>query len=344
MEQNKTGMITMKDVAIKAGVSTATVSRALMNPEKVSTQTRRKVQLAVTAVGYEPQPLTRQAKRSETRTILAVVPDICDGFFSEILRGIEETASDEGYLVLVVDCAHQHKKNFTDLLITRQVDGMLLLGANLPFSIGKAEQQNLPPMVMVNEFVPELELPTVHIDNLTAAYEAVEYLFKLGHQRIACISGPEGTPLFEYRVQGFIQAMRRHSIPPAEQGIFRGDINFRTGANGLNTLISRPNPPTAIFCHSDIIAFGALSQAKSNGLNVPGDLSLIGFDDITLAQFCDPPLTTVAQPRYQIGCDAMLLLLRQVRQHALINSSLLLESKLIIRRSTAMPGVRHSRF
>ncbi len=337
-----TVVATMKDVAEKAGVSTATVSRALMNPEKVSAQTRKRVQIAVQSVGYDPQPLARQVKRNETRNVLVMVHDICDPFYSEMLRGIEETADEQGYLVLIADCAHQHpdKKSFSDLIIARQIDGMLLLGSVLPFAIDKTQQQNLPPMVMANEFVPELELATVHIDNLTAAYEAADYLFKLGHRRIGCISGPADLTLCQYRVQGFIQALRRHGIPAGEHMVYRGDISFQTGAAGLNALISQTNPPTAIFCHSDIIAFGALSQARKIGLSVPNDLSLIGFDDITLANYCDPPLTTVAQPSFQIGREATLLLLQQVRQHQMTNTSLLLDSKLIVRGSTAAPRIK----
>ncbi|TKI03439.1 DNA-binding transcriptional regulator CytR [Martelella alba] len=340
MERKKPSvMATMKDVAEKAGVSTATVSRALMNPEKVSVQTRKRVQIAVQSVGYDPQPLARQIKRSETRNLLVMVPDICDPFFAEILRGIEETADEQGYLVLLADCAHQQptRKSFTNLIIARQIDGILLLGSNLPFAIDKSQQQNFPPMVMANEFVPELELSTVHIDNLTASYEAVDYLFKLGHRRIGCIGGTEKHPQCQYRTQGYIQALRRHGIPTDQQMLFLGDISYQTGACGLNTLISQSQPPTAIFCHSDIIAFGALSQAKKIGLTVPDDLSLIGFDDITLANFCDPPLTTVAQPSYQIGREAMLLLLQQIRQHQISNTSLLLDSKLIVRGSSSPP-------
>ena len=331
-------MATMKDVAEKAGVSTATVSRALMNPEKVSAQTRKRVQIAVQSVGYDPQPLSRQIKRNETSNLLVMVPDICDPFFADMLRGIEETADEQGYLVLLADCAHQRpaKKSFSDLIIARQIDGMLLLGSTLPFAIDRSQQPNLPPMVMANEFVPELELATVHIDNLTASYEAVDYLFKLGHRRIGCIGGAE-LPLCQYRLQGYIQALRRHGVPAEEHMVFLGDISYQTGAAGVNALISQINPPTAIFCHSDIIAFGALSQAKKIGLSVPDDLSLIGFDDITLASFCDPPLTTVAQPSYQIGREAVLLLLQQIRQHQVTNTSLLLDSELIIRGSSAAP-------
>ncbi|EGO8361378.1 DNA-binding transcriptional regulator CytR [Escherichia coli] len=331
---------TMKDVALKAKVSTATVSRALMNPDKVSQATRNRVEKAAREVGYLPQPMGRNVKRNESRTILVIVPDICDPFFSEIIRGIEVTAANHGYLVLIGDCAHQNQqeKTFIDLIITKQIDGMLLLGSRLPFDASIEEQRNLPPMVMANEFAPELELPTVHIDNLTAAFDAVIYLYEQGHKRIGCIAGPEEMPLCHYRLQGYVQALRRCGIMVDPQYIARGDFTFEAGSKAMQQLLDLPQPPTAVFCHSDIMALGALSQAKRQGLNVPEDLSIIGFDNIDLTQFCDPPLTTIAQPRYEIGREAMLLLLDQMQGQHVGSGSRLMDCELIIRGSTrALP-------
>ncbi|MBI0230781.1 DNA-binding transcriptional regulator CytR [Yersinia pestis] len=317
-------MTTMKDVAEMAGVSTATVSRALMNPEKVSTVTRQKVEQAVLAVGYSPHALSRNIKRNESRTILVIVPDISDPFFADVIQGIEHAAA-------------QQERTFVNLIITKQIDGMLLLGSNLPFDASKEEQRNLPPMVMANEFAPELELPTVHIDNLTAAYEAVNYLHELGHKRIACIAGPESLPLSHYRLQGYIQALRRNGITVDNDYIIRGDFSYEAGAQSFAALMELPHPPTAIFSHNDVMAVGAIWQAKQLGLRIPQDVSLVGFDDLKLSQFCDPPLTTVAQPRYQIGQQAMLLLLEQLQGHSVQSGSRLLDTELIIRESTAAP-------
>ncbi len=331
---------TMKDVALKAKVSTATVSRALMNPDKVSQATRNRVEKAAREVGYLPQPMGRNVKRNESRTILVIVPDICDPFFSEIIRGIEVTAANHGYLVLIGDCAHQNQqeKTFIDLIITKQIDGMLLLGSRLPFDASIEEQRNLPPMVMANEFAPELELPTVHIDNLTAAFDAVNYLCEQGHKRIGCIAGPEEMPLCHYRLQGYVQALRRCGIMVDPQYIARGDFTFEAGSKAMQQLLDLPQPPTAVFCHSDVMALGALSQAKRQGLKVPEDLSIIGFDNIDLTQFCDPPLTTIAQPRYEIGREAMLLLLDQMQGQHVGSGSRLMDCELIIRGSTrALP-------
>ena len=328
---------TMKDVALQANVSTATVSRALMNPEKVSQATRNRVEQAALEVGYLPQMQGRNMKRNESRTILVIVPDICDPFFSEVIRGIEVTAAAQGYLVLIGDCAHQNQqeKTFIDLIITKQIDGMLLLGSRLPFDASIEEQRNLPPMVMANEFAPELGLPTVHIDNLTAAFDAVNYLHELGHQRIGCIAGPEEMPLCHYRLQGYVQALRRSGITIDPHYIARGNFTYEAGASALEQLLALPKPPTAVFCHSDIMALGALSWAKRQGLKVPDDLSIIGFDNISLAEFCDPPLTTVSQPRFDIGREAMLLLLNQLSGQFVDSGSRLLDCELIVRGSTS---------
>ena len=327
---------TMKDVAEKAKVSTATVSRALMNPEKVSQATRNRVEEAAVALGYLPHTLSRNTRRNDSRTLLVIVPDICDPFFSEIIRGIEITAAKQGYLVLIGDCAHQNQqeKTFIDLIISKQIDGMLLLGSQLPFDASREEQRNLPPMVMANEFAPDLELPTVHIDNLTAAFNAVNYLQQLGHTRIACIAGPEGMPLSHYRLQGYIQALRRHGQAVEPGYIVRGDFSYDAGASALQQLLRLPSPPSVVFCHSDVMALGAMSYARRHGLNVPQDISIMGFDDISLSQFCDPPLTTMAQPRFKIGEEAMLLLLEQLNGHAVNSGSRLLDCDLVIRGST----------
>ena len=131
----------------------------------------------------------------------------------------------------------------------------------------------------------------MHIDNLTAAFEAVHYLHQLGHRQIACVAGPEQMPLSHYRLQGYVQALRRNGITVESSYITRGDFTYEAGAQALTALMAQPKPPTAVFCHSDVMAIGVLSQAKKMGLRIPQDLSIVGFDDLKLAQYCDPPLT-----------------------------------------------------
>ncbi|WP_256388328.1 MULTISPECIES: DNA-binding transcriptional regulator CytR [unclassified Salinivibrio] len=333
-------MATMKDVAHIAGVSTATVSRALMNPEKVSASTRKKVEQAVVEAGYSPNSLARNLRRNESKTIVAIIPDICDPYFSEIIRGIEEAAMEHGYLVLLGDSAQQQNRenSFVNLVFTKQADGMLLLGTDVPFDVSKPEQKNLPPLVMACEYAPELELPTVHIDNLTAAFEAVNYLTQVGHTRIANITGATHTALTQFRTQGYQQALRRAGITVNPAYSVTGDFSFASGARAMTSLLSLPEPPTAVFCHCDVMAVGAMQQAKRLGMRVPQDISIVGFDDIQFAEYCDPPLTTVSQPRYDIGRQAMLMLLSILRGRDVNAGSRLLDAKLVIRESVAPPS------
>ncbi|EOX4933469.1 DNA-binding transcriptional regulator CytR [Vibrio alginolyticus] len=339
MNERLKTMATMKDVAQLAGVSTATVSRALMNPEKVSSSTRKRVEDAVLEAGYSPNSLARNLRRNESKTIVTIVPDICDPYFSEIIRGIEDAAMEHGYLVLLGDSGQQKKResSFVNLVFTKQADGMLLLGTDLPFDVSKPEQKNLPPMVMACEFAPELELPTVHIDNLTSAFEAVNYLTQLGHKRIAQISGPDTAILCHFRQQGYQQALRRAGITKDPQYSVITEFSFDGGAKAVRKLLELPEPPTAIFCHCDTMAIGAIQEAKKLGLRVPQDLSVVGFDDINFAQYCDPPLTTISQPRYEIGRQAMLMMLEMLKGHDVHSGSRLLETNLVIRGSAAPP-------
>ncbi len=192
---------------------------------------------------------------------------------------------------------------------------------------------------MACEYAPELELPTVHIDNLTAAYEAVNYLTQMGHKRIAQISGPDQAALCQFRSQGYQQALRRGGIELNPAYTVKGDFSFAAGARAVTALLSLPEPPTALFCHSDVMAIGAMQQAKRLGLRVPQDLSIVGFDDIQFAEYCDPPLTTVSQPRYEIGRQAMLMLLELLKGKDVRAGSRLLDAKLVIRESAAPPSM-----
>lgn len=332
---------TMKEVAAYVGVSTATVSRALMKPEKVASTTRQKVEQAALALGYPLHAFVRHGRRGGARTVLVIVPDICAPFFDEIIKGIEHTAAKQGYFVLLSDCAYQtqQEQHWFDLIITQQIAGILLLGSRIPFNVGQDGQHNLPPLVMVNEFAPELNIPTVHIDNLTAAFEAVSFLYSLGHRRIACITGPNHVLPCQYRLKGYIQALRRAGVEENPRYIVNGDFSYQSGVSALNLLMSQPIPPTAIFCHNDVMAIGALSQARRLGLRVPQDLSLIGVDNIAQTAYTDPPLTTIAQPRFELGVEAMLLLLDKLNNRNAILGSRLLNSEFLLRASTSVPNM-----
>jgi len=331
---------TMKDVAKKAGVSTATVSRTLTSPDKVSPSARSKVMKAMNELGYSSVLSPRHQKSNDSRTLLILVPDICDPFFHEIIRGIEVTAAAEGYLVLTGDCAHQNLQevSFLDKILTRQIDGLLLLGSQVPVLSELSYREQLPPLVMANEFSADLAFPTVHIDNLTAAFNAVNWLLDAGLKKIACITGPDTMSHCRYRRQGYIQALNRRNIPVEPRYLARGDFSFSSGSDALTYLMQLPDPPDAIFCHNDRMALGVLHQASVMGIRVPEQLSVIGFDDIDAAQYSHPPLTTVTQPRFRIGCEAATLLIEIIQGKRVNGGSRLLEAGLTVRQSTLTPA------
>lgn len=342
LEEKHTSLAaTMKQVATLAGVSTATVSRALAKSDKVSASTRQKVERAVLSAGYSTSHLLRDTKGDIPHTVLVFLPDNDDPLSLAIIKGIEEIAAEKGRLVLLSHSDQKLWQNPTQLtpFFARRYSGIILLSPHLLCHLHTEDRQQLPPIVVANQcFSAPSGLPSVHIDNLTAAFNAVNHLYQLGHRRIAAICGSQEVPANYYRKQGYMQALRRHGIALEKRYVVYGDFSYQSGVRGLNTLMALPQPPTAIFCHHDLVAIGALAQAKNIGLSVPNDLSLIGFDGIPQTEYSDPPLTTVVQPGYQIGQQAMLLLLKLLQGQALNCSSLLLESQIIIRRTTATPS------
>ncbi len=332
-------MPTIKDVARVAGCSTATVSRALANPEKVSDTTRERVALAIAEVGYAPNVAARNLRRAESKTIVALLPDISNPFFSEIINGMEEVAHLAGYQVLIGDCEHDpaRAEAYFELLPTNQADGILLLTAEVPMVlVRQADGQSSFPLVMACEFFADIDLPTVAIDNHQAACHAIDYLISLGHRRIATLSGPAANPICKERVRGYHDTLAAHGLV-AEARIVEGDFGFRSGyQQGLALLEPGRTRPTAIFCHSDEMAIGVLKAARQLGLAVPGQLSVVGFDNIGFSEYCEPELTTISQPRNEIGQQAMRLLLGLMRGEPVVRRQTL-STQLIVRKSTGRP-------
>lgn len=328
--------ITMQQVAKNAGVSTATVSRALTHPEKVAEATRDRVERAMMTVGYIPQTITRHIRHRRCRQLLMITPEHGDAFFNEIICGAEAAAAARGYLLMVTSGHDQHHKRLLTLLRNGQFDGLLSSGSRHPLIKRLYEQLPLPPIVLISETASEWDLPTLHIDNMTAAFQTVRYLQQTGHRRIACISGPQALRQCQYRLQGYIQALQRDGICVEPRYIVAGEISVTAGSRALQQLMSLPYPPNAVFCHSDILALGVIRQAKKMGLHVPRDLSVVGFGDIEMARYSDPPLTTVSQPRLTMGREAVLLLLNRVTGKSPSQGSHLVDFELKIRGSTTL--------
>ncbi|HYD98121.1 MAG TPA: LacI family DNA-binding transcriptional regulator [Alphaproteobacteria bacterium] len=326
----------MKEVARLAGVSTATVSRALERPELVSEETRRKVADAVASAGYKPNLLARNLRKMEARSIIVIVPDVSNPFFSEVIHGIETAAHRAGYSVLLGNTENDpaRERAYGELIDDRRADGMILLNGRLPFRTRLAGAE-LPPLVMACEYLSDQDVPTVRIDNIEGARRAVMHLLGLGHRRIGHVTGPMWNVLSRDRLQGYRDTLIDHGLPYAEALVQPGDFSIGSGAAAGHALLSLPEPPTAIFAANDEMAMGVLRAARERGVAVPEALSLVGFDDIRFAAYVDPPLTTVAQPCRRIGEQAMAMLGALLSSEPPEERRVVLEAELVVRRSTA---------
>ena len=326
-------MASIKDVAKLAGVSTATVSRTLSMPEKVSERTRMRVLRAVEDIGYRLNTAARQFRRQRTETILVVVPDIGNPFFSNIIQGIETEAQRQGYRVVLgeSDSSQRDTASYAGYMRQQHADGAILLSVDGAEEFA-TESQNMP-VVMACEYLPKSPFPTVRINNSQAAMDAVSYLIDLGHRRIAYINGPADSPLCKDRLRGYKRAMKTAGLAIEPQWVAAGDYSPESGRLAAIELLQLKNPPTAIFTASDPMAIGALRAAAELGVSIPGKLSLIGFDDIRFAEYMSPSLTTVHQPREAIGHTAMQKLAKLLRGEA-VAAQTILEHELIVREST----------
>lgn len=334
--KNSTSLTTMKAVAQLAGVSTATVSRVLAIPDKVAPHTRARVFAAAIQLGYGELDGRSYYQLDYQRSILVLLSNIKDDFYSEIILGIQQVAAFHQCLIFLFDTySVSSSEKVINSRLFRCFDGIISLSAEPQACAPCLTLSNSPPSVIVNQFSINPAIPSVHIDNLSAAFEAVNYLITQGHKRIACVTGPEQWILCQYRQQGYIQALRRHNLSIEPQYITHGDFTFQAGREALERFWQQSSPPQAIFCQNDQMALGVLYQAKQLGISIPQQLSVIGFDGIIEGQFSDPPLTTIRQPCFAMGQQAMDLLLKLINNQSTPQHSHLLETELIVRQSVA---------
>ncbi|MGG4490254.1 LacI family DNA-binding transcriptional regulator [Metabacillus idriensis] len=327
-------MVKMNDVAEKANVSKATVSRVLRNPETVKKDTREKVLAIIEQLNYQPNILARHFRRSETNTILVVVPNIMNTVFSHILGGIEHAAGEKGYRVLLANTNKQVEKEYEylDHLKQRQVDGMILLSARMDKGVlGEVMRQY--PVVLTADYLEGIAIPTVSIDNVSSARTATEHIIKLGHSRVAHITGPLHLLLSQDRLKGYRQALLQNDLAVDNILIQEGDFSYESGYNQMTKLLALEHPPTAVFSANDEMATGVIKAAKDYGLSVPEDLAVVGFDNIKLSAIYDPGITTIAQPMFEMGKKSMELLLEQINGVEMTKRQYVLENELIIRES-----------
>ena len=328
------------DVARLVGVSTATVSRALTHPLKVSVATRTRVLDAVRATGYTPDVTAQSLRTRRTMMVLVIVPDIANPFFSEVLRGVDEmlSAADYGLIIGNLGGSLEKEARFVDLAFSRQVDGVVLLSGRIPATPKGTMREAGVPLVAACEVIldagSDSDLTQIEVGNEDATRLAVDYLLALGHRRFGYISGPPANVLDVARRGGVMAAL---AACPDGHPLFvmQGDFSDASGsAAAVQFLALKPAlRPTAIQAANDEMAIGFMQTVQAAGMRIPRDVSVIGFDDIAFAKYYAPALTTVRQPRHLLGERAALALLAAMRGEAKSPSERL-PTELCVRDST----------
>ena len=312
--------VTVQDVARVAGVSTATVSRALSDPNKVSEDARTAVRNAISATGYRLNKAARNLRKQQAGAVLILVPNLGNPFFSQILQGISAVFSETEFSILVSDTSDPSEGdlNLVDYFLDRRIDGLISLDGALSISELELFKHHSVDdrIVFACEWSPLVDFPSVRSNNAMGAKLAIQHLYDLGHRKIAHITGPEGNVLTRERREGMLQARQKLNLPTCAEWIIRGDFSLNSGFLAAQEIAGMVDRPTAVFCASDMVAIGLISGLKREGISVPNDISVVGFDDIEIAEFCDPPLTTIKQNRVGLGRAAAEQLLAQMGARA----------------------------
>jgi DNA-binding LacI/PurR family transcriptional regulator len=330
--------ISIKDIARVARVSHPTVSRAIRHSPLVKRETAEKIREIANKMGYRPNAVARGLVTRRTNTLGVVVTTIADPFIGEVVSGIEETANERGFSVFLAnsnaDPAREIKvvQSFQE----RRVDGILVAASRVGALYAPMLSRLKVPIVLINNQHPEEFVDSVVIDNVAASMKAVQYLIQLGHRRIAYMGDQFGLQSETERFAGYREALSQANCPFIPELVVQADGRPEGGGFAMEMLLAAPNPPTAVFCYNDMSAIGAMSRIRSHGLHVPQDISIVGFDDLFIASYTDPPLTTVQQPKRAMGRMATEILLK-ILQEPNYQAKIKMKGELIVRESTAPP-------
>ncbi|MGG0589470.1 LacI family DNA-binding transcriptional regulator [Priestia megaterium] len=334
-------MTTIKDIARVAGVSVTTVSRALNGYSDVNEKTRQKIAAVARELNYSPNTLARGLVMQKSKTIGLLVSGISresvkDNFTFEVLCGVNERASTLGYDLILfnTNTMMQREKTYTQLCRERRVDGAIIQGIKKEDPYLKEVVESDIPCVLVDIPVHSNSVGYVTTDNALGAKKAVKHLASLGHKHIGMINGHEDAFVSQERLNGYREALKECGLPFRSEWVVSGNFEEKKAEKVARELINRHKEVTAIFCASDLMALGALKACKELDLHVPKEISIVGYDNIVLASYSSPNLTTVGQEVFQIGYEAADLLIEMLEGKE-TNMKRYLDTKLIIRESTA---------
>jgi DNA-binding LacI/PurR family transcriptional regulator len=333
--------ISIKDIARAANVSHPTVSRALSYSPLVKGETAQRIRQIAASLGYRPSAIARSLATKKTKTIGVVVTTIADPFIADVISGVEETANDHGYSVFLANsnANPDREVKVVHSFHERRVDGILVTASRVGALYVPLLSQLKVPIVLINNQHPDEPdefIYSVTIDNIKASTQVMKHLIGLGHRRIAYIGDRAGFQSDTERFAGYRQALAFAGYPFLPELVVHGDGKPEGGHQAMEQLLSLRHPPTAVFCYNDMSALGALRALYGHGIKVPDDLSLVGFDDLAIASYTSPLLTTVGQPKQQMGSMAMEMMLKLL-SGVDSKTNIKVEGELIIRESTAPP-------
>ncbi|WP_147820793.1 LacI family DNA-binding transcriptional regulator [Salidesulfovibrio onnuriiensis] len=330
---------TIKDIARELGVSPSTVSRALHDHPDISQETKDKVVALASKRHYQPNQIAKSLQTSRTSTVGVVVPEIQHHFFSSVISGIEELAHKAGYTIMVCQSHEDQEREALNLraLASHRVAGILISISKNTTDYGhlKAVMSQGIPLVQFDRVVEPLDTGKVTVDDFNGAYIAVKHLIDSGYTRIAHIAGRQHITIGKNRHDGYRQALKDHGFRSDDDLVVYGGFQERDGLEGIKKLLSLASPPDAVFAVNDPVAIGVYKHLREQGVRIPRDMALLGFCNNPESALVEPPLTTVAQPAYRIGREAMHMLLEQFEREADFKpENKVLRTHLMVRRST----------
>jgi len=333
---------TLKDIAKKAGVSVTTASRVLNNKPSqipISEETKKKVLKVAKEFKYYPNIYARSLRTRRTGIIGVIVSDITDPYFSGIIDGVEKVLNESDYYFLLSSTQNSPQKE--ELYLTKlrksRVDGLLILGGTQRFTDKEVRElvKSGIPIVVVGRKAPHPSIRSVTVDNFTGGFIATEHLIKLGHQDIVHITTTEPRVDGQERVKGYKSCMEKYGLKD-KCWIEKGDITAESGYRVMTNILKKSKKPTAVFAFNDMSALGIMRAIREQGLKIPEDIAIVGFDDIPIAAYFNPPLTTVRQPQEEMGRKGAELLIKTIKKDEKRSkeADIVLKPKLIIRKSS----------
>lgn len=327
-------MATIRDVAKKARVSISTVSRVINDTGYVSAETRRRVQAAMQELHYYPNEIARSLKRRNTNSIGLALTDISNPFFGEVAQAVEQAARDRGYSLLFATTGddEEQEEACLDLFLEKQVDGIVWFGPSDVRKLEEVTSIRRVPVVVITATPGPPQLNSVYVNDARGAYEAVAHLIRLGHRKIGYIAEPDRPGTSQERLRGYEWALKDFGVELDAGLIVRGTFREGSGSKAVLQLMDQPHRPTAVFAANDLMAIEAMHQLRSLGFRVPEDIAVVGFDDVKMAGLVGIDLTTVCQPKVEMGREAAWLLIDQMQSPKAVRQ-VILSPHLVIRKS-----------